>query len=154
MLTVMERMISLNSNHVEHIKELLSVNPQWGRARLSRELCRQWEQTKRAFNSHPAYPIVPHQTELISDGLAELIPLQIAVASQKRKITSCSTACYRNIIIWDTEALSGKASNILSAIPSPARWPAFCLAPRHGKPRRGTSSSDGRAAGAKAICLL
>jgi len=97
MLTVMERMISLNSNHVEHIKELLSVNPQWGRARLSRELCRQWEQTKRAFNSHPAYPIVPHQTELISDGLAELIPLQIAVASQKTedyKLFNCLLSQY------------------------------------------------------------
>jgi hypothetical protein len=114
MLTVMEQAISINAHHVEQIRELLFANPQWGRTRLSVELCKQWDwkspsgqykdmacrslllkmertgaivlpprQTKRTFNSRPAYPIVPHQTETISDRLAGLVPLQITVASQK-----------------------------------------------------------------------
>jgi len=154
MLTVMERMISLNSNHVEHIKELLSVNPQWGAPACPGNSAGSGSRQNALLILIRHTPSFHTKQNQSATAWPNSFPFRSPSPVKKRKITSCSTACYRNIIIWDTEALSGKASNILSAIPSPARWPAFCLAPRHGKPRRGTSSSDGRAAGAKAICLL
>jgi hypothetical protein len=39
----MEQAISINTHHVEQIRELLFANPQWGRTRLSVELCKQWD---------------------------------------------------------------------------------------------------------------
>lgn len=42
MLTVMEQAISINTHHVEQIRGFLSAYPQWGRTRLSVELCKQW----------------------------------------------------------------------------------------------------------------
>jgi hypothetical protein len=39
----MEQAISINTHHVKHIRELLFANPQWGRTRLSVELCKQWD---------------------------------------------------------------------------------------------------------------
>jgi hypothetical protein len=42
MLTVMEQAMSINTAHIEQITELLAANPQWGRTRLSVELCKQW----------------------------------------------------------------------------------------------------------------
>lgn len=124
----MEQAISINTNHVDHIRELLSANPQWGRTRLSVELCKQWDwksssgQCKDmacrslllkleragaivlpprkitcAFNGRPAYPVVPHQKEIISERLAELIPLQITAIEPKTpdyKLFNCMLSQY------------------------------------------------------------
>ena len=34
--------MAIDKNYVQHIRELLSANPQWRRTRLSVELCKLW----------------------------------------------------------------------------------------------------------------
>ena len=42
MLLVMEQATAVNHIHVQHIRDLLSANPQWHRTHLSVELCKLW----------------------------------------------------------------------------------------------------------------
>jgi hypothetical protein len=42
MLLDMEQVTAIDQNHVQHIRALLSANPQWHRSHLSVELCKLW----------------------------------------------------------------------------------------------------------------
>jgi len=42
MLLGMEQATAIDQNHIQHIRALLSANPEWGRSHLSVELCKLW----------------------------------------------------------------------------------------------------------------
>ena len=124
----MEQVTAIDHHHVQHIRDLLTANPEWRRTRLSVELCKLpgWQspsgqykylacrclllkleragaillpprQGNNTFTSRPSYPSVPHQTEVISEHLKALIPLQITDVSQDRseyKLSNCLLAQY------------------------------------------------------------